>query len=161
MGLPLHRARRVGQILYLLATLNASLAFQFPGLRHVSRQFQEQKRTLRQAVEVRAPSYLELLSRLSSTQTSREIVPTEQEKKLPEKTLIIGGGPSGLFSAIALARRGYKNIEVFDRLSRPDRPDSPSWGDPYRSYNVSAFFLHAPIIPPSHVFLDMKSGVLR
>ncbi|KAG5185345.1 kynurenine 3-monooxygenase [Tribonema minus] len=33
-----------------------------------------------------------------------------------------------------LARRGYKNISVYERLSQPPKPDSQEWGDPNRSY---------------------------
>lgn len=48
----------------------------------------------------------------------------------------MGGGPTGLFTALMLARRGYQNITVYDRLPRPDDPSSPTWGNPYRSYNL-------------------------
>lgn len=50
----------------------------------------------------------------------------------PDSTVIIGSGPTGLFTSIMLARRGWSNIKVFDRLERPAPPDSPLWGDPYR-----------------------------
>ncbi|GAB5037954.1 fad dependent oxidoreductase [Nannochloropsis oceanica] len=55
---------------------------------------------------------------------------------LPPSTAIVGAGPTGLFTAIVLARRGYQNITVYDRLPRPDDPSSPDWGNPYRSYNL-------------------------
>lgn len=55
---------------------------------------------------------------------------------LPPSTAIVGAGPTGLFTALVLARRGYKNITVYDRLPRPDDPSSPNWGNPYRSYNL-------------------------
>lgn len=42
---------------------------------------------------------------------------------------IIGGGPSGLSAAIMLARRGYTNIRVFERLPEPMQPDDPRWTD--------------------------------
>jgi hypothetical protein len=35
-----------------------------------------------------------------------------------------------------LARRGYKNIAVFERLSKPPTPDSEEWGDPNRYLNT-------------------------
>lgn len=36
--------------------------------------------------------------------------------KRPASTVIVGGGPTGLLAAIALARRGWANIEVWERL---------------------------------------------
>lgn len=55
---------------------------------------------------------------------------------LPKSTAIVGAGPAGLFASIVLARRGYTNITVFDRLPRPPTPDSSEWGNPLRSYNL-------------------------
>ena len=51
---------------------------------------------------------------------------------------IIGGGPAGLSAAIMLARRGYSDIKVFERLPEPLGPDSPLWVDftQERSYNI-------------------------
>ena len=55
----------------------------------------------------------------------------------PSRTVVVGGGPTGLATAIALARRGWENVEVWERLRRPARPDDAAvWGDPDRSYNV-------------------------
>ena len=55
----------------------------------------------------------------------------------PSRTVVVGGGPTGLATAIALARRGWENVEVWERLRRPARPDDTAvWGDPDRSYNV-------------------------
>ncbi|CAM9189999.1 unnamed protein product [Choristocarpus tenellus] len=51
-------------------------------------------------------------------------------------TAIVGGGPSGLASALMLARRGYKNITVLERLQEPPVPSSSVWGDAERSYNL-------------------------
>ena len=53
--------------------------------------------------------------------------------------VIIGGGPAGLASAIMLARRGYTNVKVFDRLPEPSAPDDASvWNDfeTGRNYNI-------------------------
>ena len=55
----------------------------------------------------------------------------------PSRTVVVGGGPTGLATAIMLARRGWRNIEVWERLPRPPNPDDAVvWGDPARSYNV-------------------------
>lgn len=63
---------------------------------------------------------------------------------LPPSTAIIGAGPTGLFTALVLARRGYSNITVYDRLPRPDDPASPNWGNPY------VLALYPPTHPPTH-----------
>jgi len=55
---------------------------------------------------------------------------------LPTSTAVVGAGPAGLFTSLVLARRGYTNITVFDRLPRPPKPDSSEWGNPLRSYNL-------------------------
>ena len=49
----------------------------------------------------------------------------------PSRTVIVGGGPAGLAVAIALARRGWEKIEVWERLTAPPSPDDADvWGDP-------------------------------
>ena len=58
---------------------------------------------------------------------------------LSPKPIIIGAGPTGLATAIMLARRGYQNIQVFDKLSRPPPPDDSSvWTNTNseRTYNI-------------------------
>lgn len=51
---------------------------------------------------------------------------------------VIGGGPTGLTAAIMLARRGYTNINVYERLAAPQPPDDPVWltVDAERTYNI-------------------------
>jgi len=49
---------------------------------------------------------------------------------------VVGAGPVGLLTAIALARRGHRQIKVYDRLSEPPAPEAQAWGDPERSYNL-------------------------
>lgn len=55
---------------------------------------------------------------------------------LPASTAIVGGGPTGLAVALMLARRGYRNVCVYERLAEPPPPASPEWGNPERSYNL-------------------------
>ncbi|CAG9461447.1 unnamed protein product [Pedinophyceae sp. YPF-701] len=57
-------------------------------------------------------------------------------RRTPEKTAIVGGGPAGLATAIMLARRGWKNITVYDRLEAPPKPGAKVWGNADRSYNL-------------------------
>jgi len=54
----------------------------------------------------------------------------------PSRTVVVGGGPTGLACAIMLARRGWTNIEVWERLPRPPAPTAGEWGDPNRSYCI-------------------------
>ena len=58
-----------------------------------------------------------------------------QKRDLPSP-IIIGGGPTGLSCAITLARRGYTDIKVFDRLEEPPAPESDIWASGDRSYNI-------------------------
>lgn len=55
---------------------------------------------------------------------------------MPASTAIVGGGPTGLATALMLARRGYRDITVLERLSEPPPPASAKWGNPERSYNL-------------------------
>ena len=55
------------------------------------------------------------------------------------RPIIIGAGPTGLATAIMLAKRGYSNIQVFDKLSQPPSPDDISvWcsSEGERNYNI-------------------------
>lgn len=70
---------------------------------------------------------------------SRAIQAAEKLEAPPASELrvaVVGAGPVGLMAAIALARRGYKRIRVYDRLGQPPAPESAAWGDPERSYNL-------------------------
>ncbi|EKX49108.1 hypothetical protein GUITHDRAFT_68158 [Guillardia theta CCMP2712] len=60
----------------------------------------------------------------------------QYENSKPSKTVIVGVGPAGLATAIMLARRGWSNITIFDKLPRPPLSGSQEWGDPERSYNI-------------------------
>lgn len=73
--------------------------------------------------------------------------------------VIIGAGPTGLTAAIMLARRGYKNIVVFDRLEKPPAPDAALWTDftEERSYNIGLSSRGQTAL----LKLDALDGVIR
>ena len=55
----------------------------------------------------------------------------------PAATTIVGGGPSGLATAIMLAQKGFKCIQVLDRLPAPAAAvDDSVWSDTARHYLV-------------------------
>mmetsp|Transcript_20579 Transcript_20579/g.46211 ORF Transcript_20579/g.46211 Transcript_20579/m.46211 type:complete len:556 (+) Transcript_20579:66-1733(+) len=50
---------------------------------------------------------------------------------------VVGGGPAGMLSAIMLAKRGYKRIDVFDEQPKPPlSSDSDAWRPGERSYQL-------------------------
>ncbi|KAJ1444447.1 hypothetical protein M885DRAFT_552926 [Pelagophyceae sp. CCMP2097] len=55
----------------------------------------------------------------------------------PARSVVIGGGPSGLLTAISLRRRGFANVEVLDRLPPPPQlDDEAAWDDTARFYLI-------------------------
>uniref|UniRef100_A0A6U4L0R6 FAD-binding domain-containing protein n=1 Tax=Phaeomonas parva TaxID=124430 RepID=A0A6U4L0R6_9STRA len=55
----------------------------------------------------------------------------------PKHAVVVGAGPTGLATAILLAKRGWQNVTVYDRLAPPPPPgDAEAWGDAERSYNI-------------------------
>lgn len=53
------------------------------------------------------------------------------------RTVIIGGGPTGLCTAIMLAQKGWIDVHVYDRLPPPPSPDDQTvWGDTARFYLI-------------------------
>lgn len=73
---------------------------------------------------------------ISSTTPESKILESSEPSSKPASTAIVGGGPAGLATALMLARRGYQNITVLERLEEPPPPDSAEWGNPERSYNL-------------------------
>lgn len=54
-----------------------------------------------------------------------------------QSTVIVGAGPTGLATSIMLARRGWTDIHVYDRLGPPPEPDDDQiWSDTARFYLV-------------------------
>jgi kynurenine 3-monooxygenase len=74
--------------------------------------------------------------------TASSAVVSEQGEKQasespPSSTIVVGGGPAGLSTAIMLAKRGWSGITVLERLPRiPRSDDFQFWQDPERSYNI-------------------------
>lgn len=61
---------------------------------------------------------------------------TPESADIKSETVILGAGPTGLATSIMLARRGYKDIRVLERLSEPPAPTSKIWTTGERSYNI-------------------------
>eukprot|EP00954_Amorphochlora_amoebiformis_P004831 379592-Amorphochlora_amoeboformis.AAC.3 len=67
---------------------------------------------------------------------SRSTLPTRAVDK-GQSVAIVGGGPAGLATALMLARRGYTNIHLFERLSTiVERQMVPRVWMSTRSYNI-------------------------
>lgn len=65
----------------------------------------------------------------------------EAEEGIAKLTLdrtaaVVGGGPAGLLSAIMLARRGWRRVDVFDELPAPPPPGDICWRSGERSYQL-------------------------
>lgn len=71
-----------------------------------------------------------------ATPSTTTIPAASTDVRRPSSTAIVGGGPAGLAVALMLARRGYRNITVLERLKEPPPPASEEWGNPERSYNL-------------------------
>ena len=74
--------------------------------------------------------------RVSNVASRAALADSKTHGNRPTNSVVVGGGPTGLACAIALARRGWENIEVWERLSKPPASASEVWGDASRSYNV-------------------------
>eukprot|EP00439_Symbiodinium_sp_Y106_P025256 s5821_g3.t1 len=71
-----------------------------------------------------------------STHTVRAAEGQEAAAEQGLSVAVVGAGPVGLLTALALARRGFRKVRVLDRLPEPPSPDAAVWGDPDRSYNL-------------------------
>jgi kynurenine 3-monooxygenase len=84
---------------------------------------------------------------VSSLSSSTSTLPVESQTintkndmpPMPKEVVVVGSGPIGLATAIMLARRGVRQIQIFDQLPEPPRPDDKNfWGSfrSERSYNI-------------------------
>jgi len=73
-----------------------------------------------------------------TTTTTTTTTLQEKSSLKSDNVVVVGGGPAGLSTAIMLARRGYSNIRVYERLSEPPPPHDDSWTqvDSERTYNI-------------------------
>ena len=55
----------------------------------------------------------------------------------PPKSVVVGAGPAGLATAIALAKRGWPDVQVYDRLPPPPGlENNNAWSDTARFYLI-------------------------
>lgn len=83
-----------------------------------------------------ARRFTTMVSATSEATSSAAIPVATTEDRRASSTAIVGGGPAGLAVALMLARRGYRDITVLERLKEPPPPASEEWGNPERSYNL-------------------------
>lgn len=113
-------------ILFLLAVLGTALSF--------SRQMKSMSTvTLKKQADIDRRGLL-----FSSTMSDAGVTTEEASRtcgSVATSATILGAGPTGLATAIMLARRGYF-VQVYERLSEPPSPDNEVWGTGERSYNI-------------------------
>ena len=82
--------------------------------------------------------YLYGISRLYNSQYSNRLQMKFIDKPSSGNIVIVGSGPSGLATAIMLAKKGISNIKLYDQLKEPSSSDDSKWGDfeTGRSYNI-------------------------
>lgn len=83
-----------------------------------------------------ARGFTNMVAATSDATPSTVIPVATTDDRRASSTAIVGGGPAGLAVALMLARRGYRDITVLERLKEPPPPASEEWGDPERSYNL-------------------------
>ncbi len=76
------------------------------------------------------------LQMMSAVTQEQPVVDAGSERP-PARTVVVGAGPAGMATAIMLARRGWKNIVLYDRLPRvPQSEDPRFWERNERAYNI-------------------------
>jgi hypothetical protein len=73
---------------------------------------------------------------MTATMTPVDWSFSSTDESPPRKPVIVGSGPAGLACAIMLAKRGWSNIQVYDRLGEPPAITSDEWKDAERSYLI-------------------------
>ena len=75
--------------------------------------------------------------RRAGEMTVLSMIAAEEDEAKAESSVIVGAGPTGLVTAIMLARRGWKNVRVLEKRNKPEKANNADvWGDPQRSYNI-------------------------
>ena len=53
----------------------------------------------------------------------------DKDEAKAESSVIVGAGPTGLVTAIMLARRGWKNVRVLEKRNKPEKANNADvWG---------------------------------